>query len=183
MKGDIIKMINLWLVLNVPLGQRWDDNWVHCLASEMTKLPLYHFPRDCWRLSALQVSTLTSKQPLILWAHRELLHGHLLILCQVDKSEWEGFQSLGSFHRLFDNTLSGKFVRTTRLSVTSAISHGNFVCFSGVLNCYCFITPSRGGEDFESMPQGVFSNRILSPQKSTWRLWLHCSDLVLKSIS
>lgn len=131
-------------------GQRWDDNWLHCLASAMTKLLLYHFPRDCWRLSAPQVSTLTSKQPPILSAHRELLHGHLLILCQPDKSEWEGFQSLGSFHRLFDNTLSGKFVRTTRLSVTSAISHGNFVRFSGVLNCYCFITPSRGGETLKA---------------------------------
>lgn len=50
---------------------------------------LYHFPRDCWRPSAPQVSALTSKQPLILQAHRELLHGCLLILCQVDKSEWE----------------------------------------------------------------------------------------------
>lgn len=58
---------------------------------------------------------------------------------------------------LFDVALSGEFVETTRLSVTSAIGLGNFVRFLGVLICYCFITLSRGG----SMPQGVPSNRTL----------------------
>lgn len=57
---------------------------------------------------------------------------------------------MGSFHMLFDKALSGKFVRTTRLSVTSAIGHGNFVRFSGVLICYCFITPSRRGKTLKA---------------------------------
>lgn len=93
-------------------------------------------------------------------------------------------KSSGAWETLpFDDALSGKFVRTTRLSVTSAIGHGNFVLFSGVLICYCFITPSRRGEDFESAPRGAFHNRTLSPQKSTWRLWFCCRDRVLKSIS
>lgn len=127
-------------------GQRWDDNCLHCpLPLKWPRLLLYQFPTECWRPSALQVSTLTSKQPLILQAHRELLHGCLLILCQLDKSECDEFQSMGSFHMLFDNALSGKCVRTTRLSVTSTIGHGNFVSFSGVLIRYCSIMPSRGG--------------------------------------
>lgn len=41
------------------------------LPLKWPRLLLYRFPRDCWRPSALQVSILTSRQPLILQAHRE----------------------------------------------------------------------------------------------------------------
>lgn len=155
-----------------PLSGLWNDRGFYCTTFPeiVGALQLCRFPH--W-----PPNNLSSRG-----AHRELLHRCLLILCQLDKSEWEEVQSMGSFHMVSDNALSGKFVRTMRLSVTSAIDHGNFVRFSGVLICYCFITPSKR-QAFESLPRGVFSNRVLSPQKSTWRLRLHCCDLVLKSIS
>ena len=118
-----------------PLSGLSNDQGIHCTTFPeiVGALQLRRFPR--WPPNNLSS-----------WgAHRELQHCCLLILCQPDKSEWEECQSMGSFHMLFDRALSGKFVRTTGLSVTRAIGHGNFVRVSGVMICYCFITPSRRG--------------------------------------
>lgn len=127
------------------IGQRTDDKWGHCLAPEMTKASfvplsqivgaLLHCRFPYWPPDNLSSSRLIGS----------LLHGCLLIQCQLNKSEWRGFHAMRSCRMLFDNALSGKFVRTMRLSVASAIGHGNFVLFSGVLICYCFIMPSRRG--------------------------------------
>lgn len=73
-----------------------------------------------------------------------------------------------------------KFVRTMRLSVTSAIGHGNFVHFSGVSTCYCLIMPWRR-RGFERPPQGFHSNRMLC-EKSTRRLQLQRYS-VIQSVS
>ena len=81
---------SLWLLLNVPevKGEMTIGSIV--LPLKWPRLLLYHFPRDCWRPSALQVSNADPRTTsLILQAHRELLHDCLLILCQRDKSEWE----------------------------------------------------------------------------------------------
>lgn len=101
----------------------------------MTKLLLYHFPRDIWRPSALQVSTLTSKQPSILRPHGEVLH--LLPFnfnANWTKNDSEQFPEHGKFSQSATTPLPGKLVRTTRLSETSAIGPENI--FGGILICY-----------------------------------------------
>lgn len=121
------------------IGQRWDDKQVYCFASEMT-----------------MASIVILSQRLLAPFSSAGFHTDLQTTFHLPGSEgaftWLPLNSMptrqkrmGSFHMLFDNALSGKFVRTPRLSVTSDIGHGNFVRFSGVLICYCFTMPSRGG--------------------------------------
>lgn len=61
-----------WLLLNVPQVKGEKTICSIVLPLKWPRPPLYRFPRDCWRPSALQVSTLTSKQPFVLQTHREL---------------------------------------------------------------------------------------------------------------
>lgn len=117
------------------LSSFWSDRGSYCTTFPEIAgaLQLCRFPR--WPPNNL------SSQG----AHRELWHCCLLILYPLDKSEWENFQSMGSFHIPLDETPSGKFVRTMRLIVTSATGHGNFAHFSDVLICYCLVTAWRRG--------------------------------------
>lgn len=145
------------------------------LHQKWQSLPLLRFPRECWRPSALRAFTLTHRRPPPPPPDSQGAFTCLPLNSMPTRQEWmKGVWE----HGKLDNPVSGKFVRTKRLSVTCVMSHGNSILFSGVMICYCFITPSGGGR-----PPGVCANRRLSSDKSTWRLRLHCSDLVLKSVS
>lgn len=120
------------------------------LHQKWPSLPLRRFPRECWRPSALQASTLTHRRPPPPPPDSRGAFTCLPLNSMPTRQEW---MKRVWEHGKLDNPVSGKFVRTKRLSVTSVISHGNSVLFAGVLICYCFITPSGGGRASGSLRQ------------------------------
>lgn len=146
------------------VGQRWDDNWGP--LSSVQKWPgllLHNFPRDIWHPSALQVSTLTCRRPLILQAHRELLHGCHLILCQPDKIEWEELESMGSFRMLFDFPRSRKICWDKEVKCDKCYQPWELCSLLGCLDLLLFHNAFKRGET-KREPRGVYSNTRLFSQ-------------------
>lgn len=176
-----MNLINLWVFTvgaKCILGQSWDDNQIHCLASEMTKATFPEMvgaPRLC-RFPRWPPNNLSSSG-LIVSFYWQPLNSVRTKVNEWSCRAWEAFTCCLTM--LWQKNSSGNrgWVWQVQSALWTSFASQMFWHFR--LKNIFFITSSRR-EDFKTIHQAVFSNRIHSSGGSLEIMVIRCCDSSLK---